>query len=215
LTTSSSESATNAAGQFDSQSTLELNTGINATYATASSGLASGAAIQTSSEQQTREYLSKTATGIYNDPNPQILRRAATGAPITYQQNIRVRFLQPPALPPPGVIFKKKLNNHIYLFYFSHLLLKKYVHHNRLHLHRLSYVNVHHPFHHHLHLFYASVHQYLQQLLLVKQVKRKTNLNNSIDYFYFILSNSPFASFTSSTTISHYRTSSTSSTQTT
>lgn len=40
---------------------------------------------------------------IYNDPNPKIFRRPAPGGPVTYQQKILVRFLQPPAVPPPGV----------------------------------------------------------------------------------------------------------------
>ncbi len=101
----------NAAGQVGSnafetglQTAVESDTGINASYTTASRELTSGAAIQTSSTQQTNEYLSQTATGIYNDPNPQIVRRPATGGPVTYQQRILVRFLQPPAVPPPGVI---------------------------------------------------------------------------------------------------------------
>lgn len=45
------------------------------------------------------------AQGLFRDPNPQIIRRAAAGGVQTYTQNIRIRFLQPPPLPPPGVSF--------------------------------------------------------------------------------------------------------------
>lgn len=87
-----------------SQSVFETNTGINNTFAATSGELAGGATIQTSSAQQTSQYLSQSGGGIFNDPNPQIVRRAADGGPVTYQQRILVRFLQPPAVPPPGVI---------------------------------------------------------------------------------------------------------------
>ena len=43
------------------------------------------------------------AQGNFKDPNPQVVRRPAQNGPLTYAQNIRVRFLQPPAVPPPGV----------------------------------------------------------------------------------------------------------------
>ena len=121
LTASSYESGTNAPGinivgqtgltEYDAGSSgaaFESSNGINASYtAAASSELAGGAAIQTISEQQTTAYLAQQATGVYNDPNPQIVRRAATEGPITYQQKILVRFLQPPAVPPPGVIHER------------------------------------------------------------------------------------------------------------
>lgn len=93
-----------------SQSVFESNTGVNNTFAGPSNDLASsgggggGVAIQTSSAQETSQYLSQSGAGIFNDPNPQIVRRAAGGGPVTYQQRILVRFLQPPAVPPPGVI---------------------------------------------------------------------------------------------------------------
>ena len=41
--------------------------------------------------------------GLYVDANPQIIRRPASGGVQTYTQNIKVRFLQPPPIPPPGV----------------------------------------------------------------------------------------------------------------
>jgi hypothetical protein len=44
-----------------------------------------------------------TGAGLYVDANPQIIRRPAAGGIQTYTQNIKVRFLQPPPIPPPGV----------------------------------------------------------------------------------------------------------------
>ena len=41
--------------------------------------------------------------GLYVDSNPQVIRRPAAGGVQTYTQNIKVRFLQPPPVPPPGV----------------------------------------------------------------------------------------------------------------
>jgi hypothetical protein len=43
------------------------------------------------------------AQGNFKDPSPQVIRRPAQNGPVTYSQNIRVRFLQPPPVPPPGV----------------------------------------------------------------------------------------------------------------
>ena len=78
---------------------------------------ASGTALESSSVQQTTQYAS--TNGIFNDPNPQIIRRAATGNAVTYEQKILVRFLQPPPVPPPGV------NTSIHLLepYYSFVLL--------------------------------------------------------------------------------------------
>ena len=43
---------------------------------------------------------------LFHDPNgPQILRRPPVQSPVTYRQNVTVRFLQPPPVPPPGVSF--------------------------------------------------------------------------------------------------------------
>jgi hypothetical protein len=51
---------------------------------------------------------------LFQDPNPpQIIRRPAAKGPITYRQNVSVRFLQPPPVPPPGVCFTFQ-NNFIY-----------------------------------------------------------------------------------------------------
>ncbi len=43
---------------------------------------------------------------LFQDPNgPQIIRRRPIQGPLTYRQNVSVRYLQPPPLPPPGVSF--------------------------------------------------------------------------------------------------------------
>ncbi|CAF4731950.1 unnamed protein product, partial [Rotaria socialis] len=49
------------------------------------------------------------AQGLFKDPNPQIIRRAAVGGVQTYTQNIKVRFLQPPPIPPPGPLIIKEV----------------------------------------------------------------------------------------------------------
>lgn len=43
------------------------------------------------------------AQGLYQDPNPQVIRRPAVGGAQTYTQRVTVKFLKPPPLPPPGV----------------------------------------------------------------------------------------------------------------
>ncbi|CAF0733997.1 unnamed protein product [Adineta steineri] len=47
--------------------------------------------------------------GLFQDNNPQIIRRPAPSGPLTYTQNIRVRFLQPPPIPPPGPLIIKEV----------------------------------------------------------------------------------------------------------
>jgi hypothetical protein len=57
-------------------------------------------------EQQSSASKTNYATdsqGLFQDPNPQILRRPALGGTQTYTQRVTVRFLQPPPVPPPGV----------------------------------------------------------------------------------------------------------------
>ncbi|CAF5123207.1 unnamed protein product, partial [Rotaria sp. Silwood1] len=49
------------------------------------------------------------AQGIYQDPNPQIIRRPNPTGVQTYTQNVRVQFLQPPPVPPPGPLIIKEV----------------------------------------------------------------------------------------------------------
>jgi hypothetical protein len=53
--------------------------------------------------QQQIQVSADNPQNLYQDPNPQIIRRAAQGGQLTYTQNIKIRFLQPPPVPPPGV----------------------------------------------------------------------------------------------------------------
>jgi hypothetical protein len=43
------------------------------------------------------------AQGLYQDPNPTVIRRPALENAQSYVQRVIVRFLQPPPVPPPGV----------------------------------------------------------------------------------------------------------------
>lgn len=71
---------------------------------TATSGAsASSSSFETTGAQQQVQQYPNTVQGLYQDPNPQIIRRPAQGGHVTYTQNIKIRFLQPPAIPPPGV----------------------------------------------------------------------------------------------------------------
>ncbi|CAF4467523.1 unnamed protein product, partial [Rotaria sp. Silwood2] len=47
--------------------------------------------------------------GLYFDTNPQIIHRPAIGGVQTYTQNIKLRFLQPPPIPPPGPLIIKEV----------------------------------------------------------------------------------------------------------
>ena len=71
--------------------------------------LSSGSFTQQSSSSAT---YATDAQGLYKDPNPQVVRRAALGGPQTYTQRISVRFLKPPPVPPPGVTIPKKIIRH-------------------------------------------------------------------------------------------------------
>ncbi|CAF4502274.1 unnamed protein product, partial [Rotaria sp. Silwood2] len=83
--------------------------GAGASYQTLSSGaayggdaafIAGGAGYGSSAVSQV--HYATDAQGLFQDPNPQIIRRPAPGGVQTYTQNVRVRFLQPPPVPPPG-----------------------------------------------------------------------------------------------------------------
>lgn len=65
--------------------------------------IVSESVIQTNSAEETDRYLER-AVDIYKDPTPQIIRRQTTETPVTYEQRVLVRYLQPPRLPPPGVM---------------------------------------------------------------------------------------------------------------
>ncbi|CAF3669524.1 unnamed protein product, partial [Rotaria sp. Silwood1] len=65
--------------------------------------------ITTNSSEETNRYIERSPNNIYKDPNPQILRRAAPDRPVTYEQRIHLKYLQPPALSPPGPLIIKEV----------------------------------------------------------------------------------------------------------
>ena len=64
---------------------------------------ATSASLSSASQSSSIQHYETDAQGNFKDSNPQIVRRPAPNGPVTYTQNIKVRFLQPPAVPPPGV----------------------------------------------------------------------------------------------------------------
>jgi hypothetical protein len=69
----------------------------------AAAAASSSSSFEASSAQQQIQQYAINSQGLYQDPNPEIVRRPAPGGQVTYTQNIKIRFLQPPAIPPPGV----------------------------------------------------------------------------------------------------------------
>ncbi|CAF1019937.1 unnamed protein product [Rotaria sp. Silwood1] len=65
--------------------------------------------ITTNSSEETNRYIERSPNNIYKDPNPQIIRRAAPDRPVTYEQRIHLKYLQPPALSPPGPLIIKEV----------------------------------------------------------------------------------------------------------
>ncbi|CAF1021868.1 unnamed protein product [Rotaria sordida] len=126
LTSSSYESSTNGlnlndntSSRFDqykykvsSQNAWDFTTDKYTPYGTttaAASRSINDAVIHTNSLEETNQYLEKLANNIYKDPNPQIIRRATTEAPVSHEQRVFVRYLQPPAVPSPGPLIIKEV----------------------------------------------------------------------------------------------------------
>ncbi len=82
---------------------LGANTLSGASLTAGAAGLSSSSTFETSSSQQQLQVDLNNPRNLYIDPNPQIIRRPAQGGQLTYTQNIKIRFLQPPPVPPPGV----------------------------------------------------------------------------------------------------------------
>ncbi len=115
------ESAGLGVGGFDGSSSFSYGAGgveASSSSALGLTGEAAGASSSTfesnGSQQQIQGEGRASAQNLYQDPNPQIIRRPAQGGPVTYTQNVKIRFLQPPAIPPPGVI---SLLKHIFSFF--------------------------------------------------------------------------------------------------
>ncbi|CAF1201191.1 unnamed protein product [Rotaria sp. Silwood1] len=65
---------------------------------------ANATVIDTYSEEETNEYLRKLGGDVFIDPNPQIIRRAVSEAPVTQEQLVFVQYLQPPSAPESEVM---------------------------------------------------------------------------------------------------------------
>ena len=66
--------------------------------------MVSEAVVNTNSSEETKRYLERHGTSIYFDLNPKIIRRSTPERPLTFEQRISIRCLQPPPLPPPEVM---------------------------------------------------------------------------------------------------------------
>ena len=91
-----------------------------------SGGISSGDAVYRASIANTANFqqYETDAQGLFKDKNPQVIRKPAAEGPLTYQQNIQVRFLQPPAVPPPGVrTFSFVLLSRLFSFKFHCLAI--------------------------------------------------------------------------------------------
>ncbi|CAF1436229.1 unnamed protein product [Rotaria sordida] len=49
------------------------------------------------------------AQGLYQDPNPLIIRRPIAAGVQPYKHNVTIRYLQPPPIPPPGPLIIKEV----------------------------------------------------------------------------------------------------------
>ena len=116
--------------------------------------------------------------GLYVDANPQIIRRQAPGGVQTYTQNIKVRFLQPPPIPPPGVSAQDdEFMQFTIIFHFSHSSSKKCAHLNPLHHHLFASNNKLHLSHNLPHSSSVKNHHSHQ-----RQLPHKLSFVNSLLY---------------------------------
>ncbi|CAF4085193.1 unnamed protein product [Rotaria sordida] len=70
---------------------------------------ASGVAFDSSATAARQVHYATDAQGLFQDQNPHIIRRPAPGGVQTYTQHVKVRFLQPPPVPPPGPLIIKEV----------------------------------------------------------------------------------------------------------
>jgi len=78
------------------------------TTVTGAAGLAGAGANYLTQTTAVQQY-ETDAQGLFRDHNPQIVRRPAPQGNVTYTQNIRVRFLQPPPVPPHGPLIIREV----------------------------------------------------------------------------------------------------------
>jgi hypothetical protein len=71
---------------------------------TISSQLTIDTAIDTYSEEETKRRLDEFGGTIYLDVRPDIIQSSRSAIPVRYKQRVTIQYLQPPTLPPPGVM---------------------------------------------------------------------------------------------------------------
>ena len=49
------------------------------------------------------EYIERSSSHVYKDPNPQVIRRTVTKGSVAREQRVLIRYLEPPDVPPPDV----------------------------------------------------------------------------------------------------------------
>ncbi|CAF1664404.1 unnamed protein product, partial [Adineta ricciae] len=113
------------ASQFDRNNYQTLSSGINLagnsnsrrlqqnTYTTRESvavvnSFTNETVIETHSSEETNRFLERTAN-ICKDPDPIVVQKTVADRPVTYQQRVLVRYLQPPAVQPPGPLIIKEV----------------------------------------------------------------------------------------------------------
>ena len=92
---------TSSSSGFNVSLAQDAFSGANLTAGAA--GYSSLSTLETTNVQQQVQVDVNNPQNLYQDPNPQIIRRPAQSGLLTYTQNVKVRFLQPPPVPPPGV----------------------------------------------------------------------------------------------------------------
>lgn len=167
-----------ASGGFDVNVATADGSAAVGTGVAVTGGTASSSTFEANTTQQQIQQYATDKQGLFQDPNPQIIRRPAQGGQVTYTQNIKIRFLRPPPAPEPGVSTHIKQVQSEFLINFSHLLYKKSDHLNHHHHHHWLFVNVLQHIQHHLLLFYVNDHHLYQLHFPLKQVKQKTIKNN-------------------------------------
>ncbi|UJR31887.1 hypothetical protein I4U23_019361 [Adineta vaga] len=97
-----------ASGSFGSNGALG-GTGLNEAGFNGEATGASASTFETTGSQNQLQVNGANGQNLYQDPNPQIIRRPAQGGPVTYTQNVKIRFLQPPPIAPPGPLIIKEV----------------------------------------------------------------------------------------------------------
>jgi hypothetical protein len=100
MSSSYSYSYKNKVNSFDAS---KATTGATALYETSVVGASStGDIVYTRSATETDRYLDNQGISLCKSPN--VIRRTEFGEPSAYEQRVCLRYLQPPALPAPGVM---------------------------------------------------------------------------------------------------------------